>query len=276
MNGISGFFFNGKHSWDDFGIVMKSKDRPILPEPKVVVEEITCMDGDYDFTDANPDGRTKYKPRIMDIECSFKKQDMKYIRIRAHEIANWLACGEQQLIFDDETAVFYMARVNNKLDFTTEIARIGRFTIQFKCRPFGFSRIKSNQQLQFGQGLMLGYGYRLDMVPTVFNVTGATVLNIYNPGTWVKPIIRINGSCSLISFSANGKTLSYGSISNGQVDIDCYKTEAYKNGVSNSANNAMNNVSGDFLEFINGNNSLQISGTNLNCTVTLIFNYLYL
>ncbi len=268
---MNGFIFNSKHSWNDYGIVMNSRNRPILPEPRIIVEEIEGIDGDYDYSEANSDGRTKYKPRIIEIDCSFKQRDMKYIRIRAHEIANWLACGEKQLIFDDETAVFYLARVNNRLDLATEIARIGRFTIQFKCRPFGLSRIKSNQALQLGQGLMLGYGYRLDMEPTIFNVSGSTTLNIYNPGTWVKPVIRIVGSCGSISFSTNGKTLNYGAIANGQVDIDCHKVEAFQDG-----NNALNKVSGEFIEFVNGNNNLQITGTGLNCTITLIFNYLYL
>ena len=269
---MKGFIFNSKHSFNDMGIVMKSKNRPILPEPRIIAEEITSRDGDYDYSEYNPDGRTKYKPRIIEVECSFLRRDMTYLRIKAHEIASWLACGEQQLIFDDETAVFYLARVNNKLDLVTEIARIGRFTLQFKCRPFAFSRVRSDQVLQLGMGLMLGYGYRLDMSPMVFTVTGNAAFNIYNPGTFVKPLIRISGSASNISFTANGKTMTYGAvISAEQVDINCDKMTAIK-----GTTNVMNNVSGDYIEFINRNNTLQISGTGLNCTITLVFNYLYL
>jgi predicted phage tail component-like protein len=270
---IKGFIFNSKHSFKDMGVVMKSKNRPVLPEPKIIVEETTCQDGEYDFSDSNPDGRIKYKPRTIEVECSILQRDMSYLRIEAHEIAAWLACGEKQLIFDDESAIYYLAKVSNKLDLSTEIARIGRFTLQFKCRPFGFSRLRSDQTLQLGMGLMLGYGYRLDMEPLTFTITGAASFTVINPGTYVKPIIRITGSCASISFSANEKTISYGSaLANNQLDIDCDKQTAVKD----SSTNAMNNVTGDFIEFINGSNTFQISGTGLNCTVSLIFNYLYL
>jgi phage-related protein len=119
---------------------------------------------------------------------------------------------------------------------------------------------------------MLGYGYRLDMVPTVFNIIGPTTLNIYNPGRYVKPLIRITGALTNISFTANGKTLTYGAASaSGTIDIDCSKPQAIK-----GTENVNNDVSGDYIEFINGDNQLQITGTGLNCTVSLIFRYLYL
>jgi predicted phage tail component-like protein len=116
---------------------MESKNRPIMPEPKIIVEEAAGTDGDYDYTDSNPEGRTKYKPLPHDIGFSLKERDMAVLRIRAHEIANWLACGEQQLIYDDETAVFYLARVINKLDLENQIVALRRFNVQWKCRPSG-------------------------------------------------------------------------------------------------------------------------------------------
>lgn len=267
-----GLKFNGKHSYNDFGLIMESKNRPILPEPKIIVEEVPGTDGDYDYSEANPEGRTNYKPRPHDIGFSLKERDPAMLRIRAHEIANWLACGEQQLIYDDETAVYYLAKVVNKLDLEKLIMKVKQFTVQFKSRPFGFSVVDSTQQIQLGQGLMLGYGYKLDMDSTVFTVTGATTLNIYNPGRYVKPLIRITGSLTNISLASNGKTLNYNAaLANETVDIDCSKPQAVK-----GSTNVNNNISGDYIEFINGDNSLQITGTGLNCTVSLIFRYLYL
>lgn len=267
-----GVTFNEKHSFRDFGLIMLSKNRPILPEPKIIVDEVPHMDGDYDYSECNPESRTKYKPRTHEIEFSLKERDPALVRIRAHEIANWLACGEQQLIYDDETAVFYLARVQNKLDLENQIVSVKRFTVQWKSRPFAFSVIESTDQLQFGQGLMLGYGYRLDMVPLVFEVTGAKTLNVYNPGSHVKPLIRITGSLTNISFTVNDKTLTYeAALTNDTVDIDCSKAQAIK-----GTENVNNDVSGDYIEFGNGDNTLQITGTGLNCTVSLICRYLYL
>lgn len=267
-----GVKFNGLHSYNDFGLIMLSKNRPILSEPKLVVEDVPGTDGEYDYSDCNPDNRTKYKPRPHDIEFSLKERNPALVRIKAHEIANWLACGEQQLIYDDETAVFYLARVANKLDLENQIVSVKRFTVQWKCRPYAYSVVKSTDQIQFGQGLMLGYGYKLDMVPLIFAVTEAKTLSIYNPGRFVKPLIRITGAFTNISFTANGKTLTYGAASaSGTIDIDCEKQQAIK-----GTDNVNNNVSGDYIEFKNGDNTLQITGTGLNCTVSLIFRYLYM
>ena len=266
-----GLLFNVKHSYNDFGLIMESINRPIFSEPKIATEEVAGIDGDYDYSESNPEERTKYKPLPHTIGFTLKERDPAIVRIRAHEIAYWLACGEKQLIYDDETAVFYLARVVNKLDLEKIIMSAKKFTVQWKCRPFGYSVVESKDQLQLGQGLMLGYGYRLDMVPLVFNITGNTTLNIYNPGRYVKPLIRITGSLTNISFGANGKILTYGAASSsGTIDIDCSKPQAIK-----GIENVNNNVSGDYIEFVNGNNNLHITGTGLNCTVSLIFRYLY-
>ena len=46
---LYGLTFNGRHS-SEFGLVMFSRNRPILPEPKLVAEDIPGMDGEYDFS----------------------------------------------------------------------------------------------------------------------------------------------------------------------------------------------------------------------------------
>jgi predicted phage tail component-like protein len=272
---LYGLTFNGKNS-SEFGLVMQSKNRPILPEPKLVYEEMPGQDGELDYSEINPDGRTKWKPRIHEITFEFDRRnlncrDPRLVRIRAHEIALWLMSGEQRLIYDDETAVFYLARVSNKLDMEAQITPNRPFTVQFKCRPYGYLVTKSNEQLQFGQGLMLGYGLKL-MSPTVYNVAGNTELTVYNSGTFVKPIIRINGSFTTISIACNGKTLSYNAaLSNSQLDIDCHLMQVYQGLINKNTN-----MTGDFLELVKGDNAMQITGTGLNCTITIEFRPLYL
>jgi predicted phage tail component-like protein len=258
---------------------MLSKNRPILPEPKTSYDEATGMDGEYDFSDANPDSRTKYKARVQEVTFELDRKridcrDPRIVRIYAHSIARWLACGEQYLIFDDETAVFYMARVINKLDLETQIQAGRPFTVQFKCsQPFGNLVTKSSEQIKFGQGLMLGYGLRLDMVPTVFTVMGYKEINVYNPGTYVKPVIEISGAIGTISFTCNGKTISYNTAFEGDdLAIDCQKKRAIIAGTVDSTDD----TSGDFVEFIQGDNILEIDGTSLNCTVTIDFRAQYL
>lgn len=267
-----GLTFNGKHC-KNFGLHMKTINRPILPEPKIIVEEIPGADGEIDFTEANPLNRTLYKPRIHEIQLSLIDTNFYRIRSRAHEIAAWLACGEKQLVYDDEPTVFYLARVSNKLDIAQQLTKLHQFTVQFKCRPFAYSFHSAEQPLQFDGSWGFGYGYKFSADAATYTITGPKTLSVYNPGTYAKPLIRVSGSFTTLSFTFGSKVLSCNSaVSNGVLEIDFDN----KTSVLNSNTNYLGNMTGNFWEFVHGDNILQIGGTGLNCTVSLIFKYLYL
>jgi predicted phage tail component-like protein len=269
---VYGITFNGKHSYNDYGLLVKSVNRPIA-EPKIIATDVDAVDGSFDFSEVNPDGRTKYKDKVITVTF-MQIESIANAQTRAREISRWLNCGETQLIFDDEPGLFYLAKMNNKIDLETQVVALREFSVQFKCRPYAYSIIQSNQQIQFGQGLQLGYGYRFDMTPTVYSITtDYEILNIYNPGDYVKPVIIITGTADEIELSCNGKTLSFNSaLGSGEtLTLDCSK---YQSTVSNL--NANNAISGNYFEFKNGNNTLYVSGTNLDINIQIVFRYTYL
>lgn len=269
-----GLQFGDKHSYKDFGLVMKSKDRPILPDPKVITEDLDQMDGSHDFSDTNQDERTKYKDRIITVTFSLTEKDSSVLRVKAHQIARWLNCGESRLTFDDETAVYYIARVNNKISFEKQIISLQEFTVQFKAKPYAYSVVDSTvDQLQLGMDLQLGYGYKLDMYATEYDVVGSDIITIYNAGDYVKPKIEITGTFTNLTLACNNKALTYNSALTANhtliIDLDKY------NATLDSAN-VNNNLSGSFFELVNGDNLLTITGTSVNIHMKLIFNYMYL
>jgi predicted phage tail component-like protein len=249
MNGLT---FNGKHSFIDMGLVMFSKNRPIFPEPKIITEDIPGMDGDYDYSSINPDGRVKYKSMTDEIEFSFAEKNMVNVRAKAHLIAAWLACGEAQLIYDDDPNVYYLAMVVNKLDLENQIARLRKFTMQFKRRPFA---------------------YAITEIIITQVVNAATDIIVANPGTYNKPKIHISGTCTTLSVTIGSTTLNCSqALSNAVLDIDCQQMQAIKD----STINVNNKISGKYPELAPGNNSVHIGGTGLNCTVTVAFRPQYL
>lgn len=187
-----GLTFNGKHSFSDFGLIMFSKNRPILPEPKIITEELAGTDGEYDYSSSNPDDEIKYKPRPYDIEFTLKESDPRWLRIKANRIAAWLACGEQQLIFDDEPDKYYLAKVVNKLDLENQILSVKRFTVQFRCRPFKFGLYLE------GSDIWDTFNFEEDVAQyTKFDVTGSSTVTIINVGRKVSPTINTNSNMTI-------------------------------------------------------------------------------
>ncbi len=240
--------FNSKHSMDDIGLRMRSKVRHILPEPKTAFEDLPGVDGEYDFTDVNPDGRTKYKPFTEEIVFSMIEANSAAVRVKAKQVADWLACGEQQLIYEDEPDVYYLARVINRMDIENQLIKLKTFTAQFKCRPYGFALSEVSE--------------------TYSGIVAPENKVISNPGIYVKPKITITGSFTTLTLTVGTKTLSYSeALSAAEIVIDCDDMSCIKDGSTNKNNK----LSGSFFELENGNNTLEIGGTGLNCDVTVSF-----
>lgn len=186
-----GLTFNGRHS-SEFGLVMFSRNRPILPEPKIVAEDLPGVDGEYDFSAVNPDGEVKYKPRMQDIDFTLKERNPTRLRVKANQIAAWLACGEQILIFDDEPDKFYLAMVANKLDLDNQILSIKKFTVHFKCRPVKYG-------INFeGNNVWDTFNFEEDALQeSEFDVAGNKTVQIINMGRVVRPTINVNANMSI-------------------------------------------------------------------------------
>jgi predicted phage tail component-like protein len=270
-----GLSYKGKHSYNDFGLIMLSKNRPILPEPKIITEEAAHMDGSFDFSESNPEEETKYKEFNQEIEFNFDRsrinwRDPRAIRQISRSVAAWLAGGEGELVFDDSLDVYYLARVSNKLDLENQIESGRPFTVYFKCRPFAIQR-DSTESITLDSWISLDSDIRLDDVYS-FDVSGTKTVEVNNFGTHsVKPVIEIVGNFTTISFTLNGKTLTYSEAITGETLIIDNALMIAKKG--SSIKNTK--LTGDWLTLPAGINSIQISGAGLNCTVTFKFRPLY-
>ena len=80
-----GFTFCGRHSYRDFGIIMHSKERPLLPERRRRELELPQKDGRYMF-----DGTT-YDVRVISVECYVHQADLPKFRAHIRRVAQWLA-----------------------------------------------------------------------------------------------------------------------------------------------------------------------------------------
>lgn len=189
--------FNGKNSYSDFGLKIKS--RPPRPKPERNVDKIEIPDRDGYLT---VDHGT-YKGFTLTVNCMLL--NATGISEQARDIKAWLD-GSGDLIFSDDTAK-YKATVINQFDVAEEINNYGEFEVVFDCQPLAES----------------------DTVTT--ELTSAGIIN--NVGIKsAKPIITVYGSGS-ITLTINNANIILTNVSDyvtiDSVLVDCYKDTVLKN-----------------------------------------------
>lgn len=108
MNGVK---FGNKHSYDDFGLVLKSKDIG-FPEPKIETVDVPGMDGEIDFTEVF--GKVFYKNRILTFTFSAVSSSMQW-DVLINNLTTHLHGKKMKIILDSDKGFFYEGRckINN-------------------------------------------------------------------------------------------------------------------------------------------------------------------
>lgn len=251
MNGLK---FNNKHSFEDFGLVLKSY-RNIKPALRKREIEIPGKDGGYTFPSSS------YDKRI--INCKFSLIDcatLEELRLKAREISDWLSAENANLEFDDEVGKIYTATVFSSID-AEEIATMQEFNVEFECQPFAIGEIETH-----GKYI---YSYEEYAV----NNPGTKEIGLGSQqGAFF--IIKITGTFDDISISMNGKTISYNTaITDSEIIIDNCNATIKENDV-NVIHNAEGDL-GDFLTLNTGDNLVIVDGTNLDVEITFEFKPLW-
>lgn len=245
-----GLKFNNKHSFTDFGLILKSY-RNIKPASRKKEIEIPGKDGSYTFPSSS------YDKRILN--CKFSLIDcttLQELRLRAREISDWLSAENANLEFDDEQGKIYTATVFNSID-PDEITTMQEFTVEFECQPLAQGNLSTHGRYVFG--------YEEYAV----NNPGTQKLGLFSQeGSHFT--VRVTGSFDTFSISMNGLTIGYDvAIASSEIVIDNCIGTVKENGV-----NVISNCSGDigqFLTLIAGDNLVIIDGTNLDAEVTIEF-----
>lgn len=248
-----GFSFNGTPS-SDYGIIMKSKNRPVMPQMRQTYETVFGRDGTYDFSDGT------VEDRIIEVECSFISASVSSLRQTLRNISSWLhEKDKKQLIFNDDSSFYYMARVANQIDFE-QTATMGTFTIIFRCEPFAYSTTLSTDTTTYTTATINS---------NFILINGASAASF--------PIIKITSATArtvTLSFtnSTLGQTITLTNvpISTSQLLIDCDKKQAYTVGTPNV--NRLSLTTGDFVTLRGGSNSMNftVSGNAAGNTITLV------
>lgn len=232
-----GINFNGKHSYDDFGLKIYKKDIG-FPSFNLIHETIPFMNGSYDFSSIN--GEISYTDRSLKYEfwiVADTKEEMNYLKIR---VANWLKATEKNILIDDAILGYYFYAQVKALEFSEE-GKIGKITVEFIAKPFKIS-IQDEGHL-----LWDNFDFNFDVLQnTKFDVVEYKEVTLYNVGSKkVSPIINLTNISPITPVTIEFNNNSY---------IITSETTGYE--------------PFSFIQLSTGENKIKIYGT---CTIEFVF-----
>ena len=166
------FIYNGKDSYEDFGVIINKLPPSVVPENDIEEFEIQGRDGNLTI-----DYKTK-KSYILPLECTIMDKS------RIEEVKTWLMNTASDLVFSWDSDYKYQARIINKIDISQSLKTFGEFPLLFKVQPY---------KLSIGDGLIT----LTEATGTIYNGTGNISL----------PIIKVFGSGN-VSVTINSQTVN--------------------------------------------------------------------
>lgn len=260
----TGFKFKGRHS-SDFGIVAKTKSKPIVPEQKVYTYDLPGADGEIDMSECNEYGRTMYKSRLIEIELQISAGDLSELQRTAARIAAWLT-GKGELIFDGSYGAKWDARVSSDISFAPELAgKKAVMSVVFKT-DMGKATFTTGEGVLLKDCISLDSNLPLDLAEKFkFSLSvGENNIKIANVGDfYTKPIFRFSEGAENVTINCNGKRIIAEDIEK-DVIIDCERYIV----TDSEGNNLLKKKQGSFFELAPGLNdcSVYVSGA---CEMTV-------
>ena len=161
-----GFTYNSIKS-TAYNIVAKSVNRPMLPILRKRELVIPGRHGAYDFND------NTFDKRIIEVQIKYVGTSLTELRTRARQIAYWLSgfSGNKNLIFDDETDKYYVAKIYSEIGLSN-LFRIGEATLQFECEPFAYADLAEyDETIEYDTGELYDAGLIYPNARTVYDWT---------------------------------------------------------------------------------------------------------
>jgi len=134
-----GITFCGQHT-SDLDVLWQTQSRPILPAPKLFLESAPSVDGSFDLSTFNPDGRMHYEDRLHEGIITIIGADLPGMQSKLSKVAQWLQGDYCDLVYDDMPNTVWAARVENVSIAMYELQKVGKATVVFRTRPFSTKR----------------------------------------------------------------------------------------------------------------------------------------
>lgn len=258
---LSSFRLDGKRA-DELGLVMlRQSQRPVLPGTSDITLQIPGKHGAWDFG-------ADLGPRLFNLELAFVEYRAAALQQKVSELAAFLvdAYGRprtMELVFTIQPERIYLVRYSGSMPIE-RISGLGRFTLPLIAYdPFAYM----DTDPILDSDILLDSDIRLDgEVYIIGTITGTRQEKVEYVGNIAdSPQITVVGSFNSLSIAVGSKTFEFTKQINNQTLVINGRTMT----VTLDGANALHYMTGDFLEFMPGENEITISGSGLNCDVSI-------
>ncbi|MBG9839819.1 MULTISPECIES: phage tail domain-containing protein [Bacillus cereus group] len=252
--------------------LLPGHEHPAAPSTRDYTVSIPGVPGAYDFG-------SDLETRPFTLPVLVKPQPSKYLlSLKIREIMKTFfdPYGKPKtvkLIFDYEPDKYYKVRYSGSLD-TIRYKTMANLVFPLTAfDPCAYSVFDTANSVLWGSDIPFMSDIPFGIGDYSFGITAPITLRIENMGSLaVRPVIKISGSATSIVITANGNSFSVGTFPEGaNFLVDCERYTVIKDG-----QNHLSKMTGKFIELMPGNNSVRVTGNNMNLKISFEFQAKYI
>ena len=134
---MDGIRIAGRHSWDDFGLYIKTRNIG-LPARKRIRQTVPFCHGSYDFSALG--GEVAYEDRTLSYTFDLAADTLSALEAEKAAVSAWLAQVQEAEIRDDVAPGCHFVGSTSALSWSPEENGYqGELSVQFACYPFKIS-----------------------------------------------------------------------------------------------------------------------------------------
>lgn len=184
--------YNGKHSFNDFGLKRFNSKEHKAPSKNKIYETVPFMNGSYDFS--NIYGGNTYSDRELTYSFLVEVENEDIMNYKKIAIENWfLGTNEKTMLIDEDLKGYYYMAECIDIDFDNYYS-FGLIDVTFTAYPF-----KIGESYE-GNTIWDNFNFELDVLQdTKFNISGSNDISIYNSSaTNIIPSVICSSSMEVI------------------------------------------------------------------------------
>ncbi|WP_163526611.1 phage tail domain-containing protein [Halobacillus ihumii] len=186
---------------------------------------------------------------------------------------DWGNPREMKLVYDYNPDKYYMIKKVGEIPIERFVT-MGSFELPIIAHDPQAKLIVENHEISW-DSTELTYDSSVSMdhysPGTNIPVTAPTSIDYYVNGYAVRPTIIIEGSADSLTVSANGQSFSLGSFTNTKYEVIGQDYTIKKNNTQNGMPDLKKDSINDHLELLPGDNTVNVDGSGLDITFSLIF-----